>query len=86
MSMTSKVNPTLRANILRYLAIFSQSTNSRIHTSYLVNPTLAISLRTVQEATQKLANEGLIVRNGSFYSLRASNAANTNTVATAATV
>lgn len=65
MSMTSKVNATLREQILGYLAANPNSTNTQI---YFGVPSL-YSQRSIQEATQKLTNEGTLVRNGRKFSI-----------------
>lgn len=54
MSMTSKVNPTLRAQILTLLAGGIERTNSSIaiYSAY--------SRRAIQEATQKLTKDGVL--------------------------
>lgn len=54
MSMTSKVNPTLRAQILALLAGGVQRTNASIgiYCSY--------STRAIQEATQKMTKDGTL--------------------------
>lgn len=65
MSMTSKVNPTLRQEILNYLTTFPNSTNV---TLYYGIPSMP-SLRKIQEATQKLVKDGTLVRNGNRFSV-----------------
>jgi len=86
MSMTSKVNPILRANILGSLKL-SPKTNVQLQFSYLANPNRQFSLRAVQEATQKLVADGTLTSRKflgkTIYSLSYCN--QTNTLSTAAT-
>ena len=81
MSMTSKVSAYLRDAILKFLATHPYSafnTEIQAATGYVY------SLRAIQEATQKLAREGVLVRVGTAYRLASTNTANGNTnVATA---
>lgn len=85
MSMTSKVSPTLRAAILQYMKNRSYSVfndDIRFGVSYYGN--LTVSLRSIQEATQKLTREGVLVRVGKAYRLAPANTTNGNAqVATA---
>jgi hypothetical protein len=60
MSMTSKINAALRTNILRSLKIYAKS-NKELHKSPVANANYSTSLRSIQEATQKLVAEGSIV-------------------------
>ncbi len=64
MSMTSKVNATLRQQIVDYLARTGYSITNRGLVSALDN---RYSLRTIQEATQKLTkNDTLFMSRDSF--------------------
>lgn len=74
MSMTSKVNANLRTAILTSLAL-SPKTNSSLFYNGFVNPTGAISVRKIQEATQKLTREGLLTRSRGIYSITSQNVA-----------
>jgi len=66
MSMTSKVNPALRVLILEFLGEQTYPVpNSTIQFYLPIN----YSLRAIQEATQKLTREGVLVRIGTFYKL-----------------
>lgn len=65
MSMTSKVSPLLREQILGYLAANPNSTNTNIYFGISSLP----SMRKVQEATQKLTREGVLVRTGNKFSI-----------------
>jgi hypothetical protein len=58
MSMTSKVNPTLRQEIVDYLGGTGYS-SSNLGLVYTFGN--RYSLRTIQEATQKLTREGILV-------------------------
>ncbi len=60
MSMTSKVNSTLRANIIRSLSIFPKF-NKELIKSPVANPGAQYSLRAMQEATKKLVTDGTLV-------------------------
>ena len=70
MSMTSKVNPTLRQEIVDYLAATGYGTSNLAFVYTFGN---RYSLRTIQEATQKLTKAGTLIatrENGlTFYSL-----------------
>ena len=59
MSMTSKVNPTLRKEIVDYLAATGYGTSNLAFVYTLGN---RYSLRTIQEATQKLTKAGTLVK------------------------
>lgn len=85
MSMTSKVNPTLRAAILKYVASRSYSVfNDDIKFGVSYYSGLTVSLRSIQEATQKLTREGVLVRVGKAYRLAPAGTTNGNAqVATA---
>jgi len=75
MSMTSKVNPTLRQEIINYLAKNPNSGNTDILFSYpyfrdcYFGSTSYPSMRTIQEATQKLTKDGTLVRVGNKFSV-----------------
>ena len=70
MSMTSKVNPTLRQEIVDYLKQTEYSTSNLAFVGVFG---YRYSLRTIQEATQKLTKDGtlLVDREGglTFYKL-----------------
>lgn len=66
MSMTSKVNPILRAAIVKFLASREFSV-SNVGIQYGISE--FYSLRAIQEATQKLTREGVLVRVGTNYRL-----------------
>ncbi len=68
MSRYSKVNSTLRANILASLTVSGTNTNRGLYQSYIANPGQTYSLRAIQEATQKLKAEGAITSRKSFFS------------------
>lgn len=87
MSMTSKVNPALRAAILQYVSGRNYSVfNDDIQFGVNYFSGLTVSLRTIQEATQKLTREGVLVRVGKAYRLAPANTTNGNAqVATAGT-
>lgn len=78
MSMTSKVNPTLRQEILNYLTANGTSTNTNI---YFGVPSVP-SMRKIQEATQKMTKDGTLVRSGKYFSVAPANSG----LANAATV
>jgi len=61
MSMTSKVNPTLRQEIVSFLTANPNSTNTSI---YFGIPSMP-SQRKIQEATQKMTKDGTLVKAGS---------------------
>lgn len=61
MSMTSKVDFQLRANILKSLGLFTGKTNQNLHNSLIANPNPKYSLRAIQEATQKLVKDGTLI-------------------------
>lgn len=65
MSMTSKVNSTLRSEIVNFLTGKPNSTNTNI---YFGIPSLP-SQRKIQEATQKMTKAGTLVRNGNKFSI-----------------
>lgn len=70
MSQFSKVNPTLQQQIVDFFSVQPLDTtafNSRIQNSL---PDYW-SLRTIQEATQKLTAQGVLVRVGQAYKLAA---------------
>lgn len=77
MSQTSKVNPSLRKEILNLLDTYGKGTNTQIYFSLASYP----SIRKVQEATQKLTKDGTLVRTGKKFSV-----ATTSGIANAATV
>lgn len=58
MSMTSKVNPHLRQQILNTLANGITASNNAIN----VRLSFIYSLRTIQEATQKMTAEGVLTQ------------------------
>lgn len=63
MSMTSKVNPTLREEIVDYLAGNGYGT-SNLAFVYQFNS--RYSLRTIQEATQKMTKDGTLIATREF--------------------
>jgi hypothetical protein len=65
MSMTSKVSPSLRQEIINYLAAYPNSTNRNIYFEIQSHP----SMRKVQEATQKLTAAAVLVRTGNTFSI-----------------
>ena len=65
MSMTSKVNATLRSEIVSFLAKNPNSTNLYIYFGINSLP----SVRTFREATQKLTADGTLVRTGKKFSV-----------------
>lgn len=82
MSQTSKVSPVLRQQILGTFKTVPAGT--RISNAYLMNATqYAFSLRKIQEATQKLTNEGVLTKTTdsgvTYYSLTPNAVVNTNT-------
>lgn len=77
MSMTSKVNSTLRSEIVSFLTANLNGSNTNI---YCGIPSLP-SLRKIQEATQKMTKDGTLVRVGNKFSLApATGTANAATV------
>lgn len=90
MSMTSKVNPGLRTTIITALtpteadaatSTFPVMSNQRIYEMVMAT----VSLRKIQEATQKLTKDGVLVTAGrGFYAL--SDAYINNTLAQSAAV
>jgi hypothetical protein len=58
MSMTSKVNPTLRQEIITYLTGNPNSTNTNLYYGIPSMP----SQRKIQEATQKMTKDGTLVK------------------------
>lgn len=67
MSMTSKVNPKLRESILKELGMNPARTNEQLYWGYISNPS-GFSLRSIQEATQKMTQQGLL-KSGRNYNL-----------------
>jgi hypothetical protein len=65
MSMTSKVNSTLRSEIVNYLTVHPNSTNTSLYFGISSLP----SQRKIQEATQKMTKDGTLVRNGNKFSI-----------------
>ena len=65
MSMTSKVNSTLRSEIVSFLTANPNSTNTNI---YFGIPSLP-SQRKIQESTQKMTKDGTLVRTGNKFSI-----------------
>lgn len=65
MSMTSKVNATLRSEIVSFLTTNPNSGNTAI---YFGIPSLP-SQRKIQEATQKMTKDGTLVRVGQKFSV-----------------
>jgi hypothetical protein len=59
MSMTSKVNPTLRQEIVDYLAATGYGTSNQ---ALVYTFGERYSLRTIQEATQKLTKDGTLLQ------------------------
>ena len=82
MSMTSKVNPTLRQEIVDYLASTGYGTSNLAFVYSFGN---RYSLRTIQEATQKLTKDGTLLQkreNGlTFYTLNTAVPQQTSAVA-----
>jgi hypothetical protein len=65
MSMTSKVSPTLRQEIIKYLTGNPNSTNTNLYFGLDSFP----SQRKIQEATQKMTKDGTLVRTGNRFSV-----------------
>jgi hypothetical protein len=61
MSMTSKVNPILRQEIVDYLAETGYSTSNYAFVNIFGIFGFRYSLRTIQEATQKMTKDGTLV-------------------------
>lgn len=85
MSMKSKVNPTLQQEIVDYLKRTNYGTSNRAFASIFGT---RYSLRTIQEATQKMTKDGTLLVNReygmTYYSLN--NTVPVHTSAFAATV
>jgi hypothetical protein len=69
MSMTSKVNSTLRSEIVNYLTANPNSTNANIYFGIPSLPVAGGYQRRIQEATQKMTKDGTLVRNGNKFSI-----------------
>jgi hypothetical protein len=67
MSQTSKVNSTLRSNIIQSLNLYSPKSNTQLFESGIANPASKFSLRAIQEATQKLTVLGELKKIGTKY-------------------